>query len=104
MTSSLDELFEYLDRWGEPIQEIDRISNTVYLKARNGRLVSLQLTAANASQLASRTDLEWMGGPTPVERSFGLFMVHVDETINSFANHEQIRFMVNDDGSPAPVE
>ena len=104
MKSSLDELFEYLDRWGDPIKEIDRATSTVYVKARNGRTVSLQLTAANASRLAARTDLEWVGGSTATERSFGLFMVHLDETINSFGNQEHLRFAVDDRGSPTPVE
>lgn len=103
MTSSLDELFEYLSRSGDPIQEIDRVSNTVYVKAGNGRTVSLHISAGAAAQLASRTGLDWMGGATDAERSFGLFMVHLDEAINSFGNQEQLRFALDGEGYPIPL-
>lgn len=58
MMSDLDQLFDYLERVEDSIQGIDRVDNTVYMKARNGRIVSLRLTAADASQLATRTDLD----------------------------------------------
>ncbi|MGH1547991.1 hypothetical protein ACRAWB_01950 [Leifsonia poae] len=104
MRSSLDQFYEYLEHWGDPVQEIDRASDTVLVKARNGRIVSLQVTAASVSRMASRTELEWMGGASDAERSFGLFMIHLDETINSFGNQEYLRFALNDDGGPEPVE
>lgn len=104
MRRSLDEFFEYLDRWGDPIHEIDRASNTVYVRAQDGRIVSLQVTAAGVSHLAAQTGLEWMGGSTDAERSFGLFMVHLDETVNSFGNRKYLRFALDDSGSPAPLE
>ncbi|MEV8214638.1 hypothetical protein [Leifsonia sp. NPDC077715] len=104
MTNSLDQFYEYLENWGEPIQRIDRVSNTVYVKALDGRVVSLRVSVASVSRMASRTDLDWMGGTSDAERGFGLFMVHLDETINSSGNQDYLRFALNDDGGPEPAE
>ena len=48
MKSSLEELFEYLGRWGDPIHEVDRTSNAIIARrsGEKGRTVAAILASA----------------------------------------------------------
>ncbi|MDN4614765.1 hypothetical protein P5G50_09890 [Leifsonia sp. F6_8S_P_1B] len=104
MNQNLDALFDHLTAWEPSVESIDRANGTVFLRARNGRKVTLAVTAADADRLSTRDGFEWMGGATRAERSFGLFLIHLDEGINAFGRQPFTRLVLDEDGLIVPVD
>lgn len=102
MTRAIDEFFDYLTAHETSVERIDRGQNTLYVRARDGRLVSIVVSPRKAAMLARRDGLEFLGGATRAERSFGLFTIHLDEAINSVSGQPFEHFELDQHGLPVP--
>ncbi|WP_431220403.1 hypothetical protein [Leifsonia xyli] len=99
MTRPLDHLLDYLsDTPDFGIESVDHSTGTVTIRAENDRLVSVVISPDGARVLSERTGLDFMGGATPAEKSFGLFTIHLDEMINAFGTSGYVKYEVTDDG------
>ncbi|WP_431246798.1 hypothetical protein [Leifsonia xyli] len=104
MTDPIDALFDFLsgviglDGYnGSGILSVDRSQSTIYVRAFDGRDVRVFVTPEGAAKVAAPVGLE-MGGATPMEDSFRLFLVHLDESINAFGRNGFVTYEIGDDG------